>query len=66
MIDKNHVQLRRWYEQKYNVSLICGVKVNLICWGVKPKSKSLKHHAFAQLLSSLLIKILLLKKINLI
>ena len=43
--------MRSWYEQKYNVSLTCGVNVSLICCGVKLKSKSLKHHDFAQLLS---------------
>ena len=58
--------MRSWYEQKYNVSLICGVNVSLICWGLKLKSKSLKQHDFVQLFSFLLIKILLLKKINLI
>ena len=58
--------MKSWYEQKYNVSLICGVNVSLICWGVKLKSKSLKDHDIAQLFSFLLIKIILLKKINLI
>ena len=58
--------MRSWYQQKYNVSLTCGVNVSLICCGVKLKSKSLKHHDFAQLLSFLLIKIWVLKKINLI